>query len=190
MLQVDIAAEKRDHYGKGASRSLRRAGRTPAVLYGPRQQTPQALSLDTHAFTKALFSVHRRNSVINLEVVDGGSSTVYHVVTREIQTDPIVDNVLHADFYEISLDEPLVFQVPLRYKGKAKGVEMGGELETSMEKVSLKGKALDIPDFVEVDVAPLGPNSKLTCGELPLPAGVELVGKSDAVCVAVVGGIE
>lgn len=190
MLQVDIAAVKRDDFGKGASRSLRRSGRTPAVLYGPKLAAPQALSLDTHSFTKALFSVHRRNSVINLEVAEDGGSTVHHVVTREIQTDPIVDNVLHADFYVISLDEPLVFQVPLRYKGKAKGVDMGGELETSMVKVGLKGKALDIPDFVEIDLAPLGPNSKLTCGELPLPAGVELMGKSDAVCVAVVGGTE
>lgn len=191
MLQVDIAARKRDDFGKGASRSLRRAGRTPAVLYGPKLAEPQALSLDTHSFTKALFSVHRRNSVINLEVADdSGSSTIHHVIAREIQTDPIVDNLLHADFYVISLEEPLVFQVPLQYKGKAKGVDMGGELETAMEKVTLKGKALDIPNFIEINLAPLGPDSKLTCGELPLPAGVELVGKSDAVCVAVVGGIE
>lgn len=189
MLQVDITAQKRDGSGKGAARSLRRSGQTPAVLYGPKL-APQTLSLDTHTFTKALFSVHRRNAVINLEVADGAGSTVHHVVTREIQTDPILDNVLHADFYVISLDQPLIFQVPLRYKGKAKGVEMGGELETSMEKVTLKGKALDIPDFIEIDVTPLGVNAKLTCGELPLPAGVELAEKAEGVCVAVIGGSE
>ncbi|ADH85307.1 50S ribosomal protein L25 [Desulfurivibrio alkaliphilus] len=189
MLQVDVKAAKRDQRGKGAARSLRRAGRTPAVLYGP-QMEPQALSLDTHTFTKALFSVHRRNSVINLEVSDDGGEKIHHVVTREIQTDPILDQVLHADFYVISLDEPLVFQVPLRYRGKAKGVDMGGDLVTSLHKVSLKGKALDIPDDIEVDVSGLGPNSELTCGELSLPAGVELVQGKDEVCVAVAGGTE
>lgn len=189
MLQVDVQAAKRDDSGKGASRSLRRAGRTPAVLYGP-QIEPQALSLDTHTFTKALFSVHRRNSVFNLEVIDGDNKTLHHVVTREIQTDPIMDEVLHADFYVISLDEPLVFQVPLRYRGKAKGVDMGGDLVTSLNEVSLKGKALDIPDEIEVNVSGLGPNSELTCGVLTLPAGVELVEGKDEVCVAVVGGTE
>ncbi|MDF1615298.1 50S ribosomal protein L25 [Desulfurivibrio dismutans] len=189
MLQVDVQAAKRDQRGKGAARSLRRAGRTPAVLYGP-QIDPQALSLDTHSFTKALFSVHRRNSVINLEVSDGQNKNVHHVVAREIQTDPILDNVLHADFYVISLEEPLVFQVPLRYRGKAKGVDMGGDLVTSLYKISLKGKALDIPDEVEIDISGLGPNSQMTCGELSLPAGVELVQEKDEVCVAVVGGTE
>lgn len=189
MLQVDIAANKRDDCGKGAARSLRRAGLTPAVLYGPKI-TPQALSLDTHSFTKVLFSIHRRNSVINLEVADEQGKVVHHVITREIQTDPIADNVLHADFYVISLDEPLVFQVPLRYRGKAKGVDMGGELAISLEKVALKGKALDIPDEIVIDVSPLGPNSQRTCGELPLPTGVELVAGADKVCVAVVGGTE
>lgn len=189
MLQVDIAADKRDDRGKGAARSLRRAGRTPAVLYGPKID-PQALSLDTHSFTKALFAVHRRNAVLNLEVNDGGGKSLHHVITREIQTDPIADNVLHADFYVISLEEPLEFQVPLRYKGKAKGVDMGGDLIVSMEKVPLKGKALDIPDAVEVDLAPMGPNSKLTCAELSLPAGVELAVAGDEVCVAVAGGVE
>lgn len=190
MLQINIVAQKRDSAGKGPARSMRRAGRTPAVLYGPKLASPQPLSLDTPAFTKALFSVHRQNAVINLEVADEQGTTLHHVVTQEIQTDPIMDHVLHADFYVISLDEPLVFKVPLRYKGKARGVDMGGELETTLRRVSLKGKPLDIPDYLEIDVTPLGANSKLTCGELPLPVGVELVNKGDMVCVAVNGGTE
>ncbi len=189
MLQVDIAAQRRTKFGKGASRSMRRAGQTPAVLYGPRIE-PQSLMLDTHTFTKALFSVHRRNAVINLEITDDQGATVHHVVTREIQVDPIRNDVLHADFYVISLDEPLPFAVPLHYTGKARGVDMGGELETSLEKVNLKGKALDIPNQLEIDVTPLGPGAKLTCGDLPLPAGVFLADEADKVCVAVIGGSE
>lgn len=189
MLQVDIAANKRADFGKGAARSLRRAGRTPAVLYGPGIE-PQTLSLETHAFTQALFAVHRRNAVINLEVKDGSDSRIHHVITREIQTDPVKDNVLHADFYLISLDESLTFRVPLRYKGKARGVELGGELSITRRNISLKGKALDIPDHIEIDVAPMGSNSTLTCSEVALPPGVELADKPEGVCVAVLGGTE
>ncbi|TBV83445.1 MAG: 50S ribosomal protein L25 [Desulfobulbaceae bacterium] len=189
MLQIDIAASKRDNRGKGAARGLRRAGRTPAILYGP-EIASQALSLDTLDLTKALLSVHRRNSVINLEVTDEQGKAIHHVLTREIQVDPIDNHLLHADFLVISLEESMVFQVPLRYTGKAKGVDMGGELEVLLKKVSLKGKPLNIPDDLAIDISPLGPNTKLTCEELSLPTGVELVEDKNAVCVVVVGGTE
>ncbi|MGO8609373.1 50S ribosomal protein L25, partial [Rhizobium johnstonii] len=35
--QLTLAAETREQVGKGASRSLRREGRVPAVIYGNKQ---------------------------------------------------------------------------------------------------------------------------------------------------------
>ena len=40
-----LTAERRDRAGKGAARSIRRAGRTPAVIYGNKQE-PILISLD------------------------------------------------------------------------------------------------------------------------------------------------
>lgn len=189
MLQVEVAARMRTKFGKGAARTLRRAGQTPAVVYGPKLE-PLALELDTRSFTKALLSIHRKNAVISLEIIDGKSKSVKHVVTKEIQTDPVLNALVHADFLEISLDDSLVFEVPIHYRGKAKGVDMGGDLTIARDKVTLKGKALDIPNAIEVDVSSLGLGEKFTCATLAVPAGVALLDAADAVCVSVSGAAE
>jgi large subunit ribosomal protein L25 len=189
MLQIDMTAQVRNTFGKGASRSLRRAGQTPAVLYGQKKD-PLALACNTKDLTRGLLSIHRRNAVINLEVDEDGRSSTRHVITKEIQTDPVQDSVVHADFFEISLDEPMEFSVPINYVGKAKGVDMGGDMIVTLSKVTLKGKALDIPDSIDVDVTDMGVGAEISCKDLEVPAGVTLEDDGESVCVSISGVTE
>ncbi|HIJ78832.1 MAG: 50S ribosomal protein L25 [Desulfobulbaceae bacterium] len=189
MLQIDMTAQVRTKFGKGASRTMRRAGQTPAVIYGQKND-PLTLTCNTKDLTKGLLSIHRRNAIINLVVDEGGKSSTRHVITKEIQTDPVNDSLVHADFFEISLDDNMVFSVPLKYVGKAKGVDMGGDMLISLNKVTLRGKALDIPDFIEVNVASLGLGAEIACKDLAVPGNVALVGDVDRVCVGVSGAVE
>ncbi|MDH4321716.1 MAG: 50S ribosomal protein L25 [Desulfobulbaceae bacterium] len=182
MLKIDMAAQTRKTFGKGAARTIRRAGKTPAVLYGPKTE-PVALELNTKDFTKGLLFINRRNAVVSLNVDDG--SVTRHVMVKEIQADPIQDTLVHADFLEISLDAEMTLTVPLKFIGKAKGVDLGGDITTPIASVRLAGKPLDIPDFVEVDVTPLGIGASMSCAELVFPAGVKLVSDGTKVCAAV-----
>jgi len=185
MLQVDVSAQVRKSTGKGAARTMRRAGKTPAVIYGS-QNDPLALTLDTHSFTKTLLHLQRRNAVVNLDIETDAGLEKRHVLIKEIQVDPIHDTLKHADFYEISLDSPRTFTVPVKYSGKARGVDMGGDMIISVNEIKLKGNPLDIPDMIEVDVTPLGTNEHITCQDLDLPANVTLLDKKDKICVAVI----
>lgn len=185
MLQLDLTARVRQTFGKGAARVLRRAGQTPAVLYGPKVDS-LALELDTKSFTKALLSVHRQNVVINLDIDDGKKTSKRHVMTKELQTDPVQDTLVHADFYEISLDEPMTLDVPLKFTGKAKGVDMGGELQIAMTKVALKGNVLDLPDVIEIDVTPLMAGQSFCCKDIQIPENVKLQKDAEKVCVSVI----
>lgn len=189
MLQIEMTARVRKTVGKGAARTMRRAGNTPAIIYGP-QGDPVSLECNTKDLTLGLLSIHRKNAFINLEIDEDGKKSIRHVITREIQTDPVQDTVLHADFYEVSLDKPMVFQVPLKYVGKAKGVVLGGDMTIAKNKVSVTGKLLDIPDVIEVDVTPLDRGATLTCKDLGLSAGITLVSKGDTVCVSISGAAE
>ena len=184
MLQIDMTAQVRTAFGKGASRSLRRAGQTPAVLYGQKKD-PMTLACNTKDLTRGLLSINRNNAIISLAIDEDGKSSTRHVITKEIQTDPVQDTVVHADFFEISLDDAMAFAVPLHYLGTAKGVDMGGEMVISMKTVKLKGKALDIPDFIEVDVNALVIGTDITCKNLAIPSNVALEVDGDSVCVAV-----
>lgn len=184
MLQLEIAASIRTTVGKGAARTMRMNGQTPAVVYGKKSE-PVALQLDTRSLSKALLGVHRQNYIINLNIDDGKGQGTRSVITKEIQSDPVHDTIVHADFYEISLDDPMSFSVPVKITGKAKGVGLGGELHLGITKVTLRGKALDIPDFVEIDVTELGVGDSMLCKQIAIPEGVTLVGNGDGVLATV-----
>ncbi len=184
MLQLDIAASIRTTVGKGAARTMRMKGLTPAIVYGKKSE-PVALQLDTRLLTKALLGVHRQNYIINLNIDDGTNHGTRLVITKEIQSDPVQDTIVHADFYEISHDDTMSFSVPVKITGKAKGVGMGGELHLGITKITLRGKALAIPDFVEIDVTDLGLGDSMQCKQIAIPDGVSLVGNGDGVLVSV-----
>ncbi len=185
MLKFDIAAKVRQDFGKGAARSLRRSGSTPAILYGP-GNVSLPLSLETKAFTKELLKIHGNNVVVGLEIIGDKENSKRHVMLKEIQKDPVHDTLVHADFYEISLDTPLTLPVPLRFVGVAKGIDMGGELHVVMDVVQVKGLPLDLPDAIEVDITSLemgGPG--ITCGALNIPESVTIQEEAQKVCVIV-----
>ncbi len=181
MLQVEMSASVRKGTGKGAMRRLRLEGKTPAVVYG-RGSEALALELETASFFQKLLEVYRKNCVVTLKVDDGSTR---HVLIKEVQTDPIRDTLIHADFLEIDLSSARRFTVPLVFSGKAKGVDLGGELEVAKNEIELEGSPLDIPDDINVDVTPLKIGDKITVGSLSIPQGVKLISKAEAVCVAV-----
>lgn len=186
MLRVDMAATLRQNFGKGAARTLRRAGMTPAVLYGQGNESV-SLSLETRGFTKQLVKIHGQNVVVALDVEGDGVNQKRHVMLKEVQKNPVTDLPIHADFYEISLEQPMTLPVSLRLHGQAKGVDLGGVLNVARHEVHLKGLPLDIPDWIEADITSLELGGKgLICGDLAIPENVELLDEAETVCVSVI----
>ncbi len=182
MLQVDMSASKRESSGKGAMRRLRVSGNTPAVLYGNNNEV-YSLQLETAPFLKSLFQINRKNAVVNLSI--NGENT-RHVLVREIQTDPVHDTLIHADFYEIDVMKARRFTVPVELTGKAKGLEFGGEMVTHKAAVELEGAPLDIPDVVKVDVSDLDIGDSICFSEMGIPANVKMVADGSSLCVEVI----
>lgn len=184
MLQFDLTAQVRDTFGKGGSRRLRMAGLTPAVVYGNKTEAV-ALQMDTKELTQTLLKVQRRNAVYTLHIKKDDTEVCHHVMVKELQTAPVSDQLVHADFCAISLDAPLTFTVPVNFVGKAKGVDLGGDMTIFVRSVVLRGRPLDIPETLEKNISNLGVDEKYTCADLDIPANVELLSDKDAVCVSV-----
>lgn len=185
MLQYDMTAQVRKTFGKGAARTLRRDGQTPGVLYGPKKDVV-ALQMGTRPFTKILLDSLRRNAIINLEIEGGKKKEKRQVMLKEVQTDPIKDTLIHADFYEISMKTPMTLMVPITFTGKPVGVDLGGEMDVAVKELPLKGLVLDFPDALELDVASLNIGDRLTCKDITIPANMSLEKSEDTVCVSVV----
>lgn len=176
METVEITIERRQDQGKGPMRRLRSAGRVPAVLYGAKR-TVASITASAAEFEQKL--VHLEGSHLIRLLHAGGSDAELHermVLLREMQRHPVTGVVLHADFYEVDLTERLRVSVPLHFIGKPVGVVAGGILQPILREVEVECLPTEIPEFIEIDVSPLGIHEAVHLNELTLPAGVTPVG--------------
>jgi large subunit ribosomal protein L25 len=182
MLKIEINASIRKETKKGAMRQLRLQGMTPAVVYGGGSEAVP-LKLDTRSFYQQLLDVYRKNAIVSLNLDDG---TTKHVLIHEVQTDPVKDTLVHADFIEIDVKKPRVFEVPITYKGSAPGVEMGGVLNTILHTLAIESAPMDVPDEFVVDISGLGMNESIQVNTIDIPGNVTLVSDPEGSCVSVV----
>lgn len=184
MLQYDVNAKVRTAFGKGAARRMRSAKITPAVLYGHKVDNV-ALELDSKSMTKTLMEIQGQNAVLTLNIDGVDERPTRHVMVQEVQVDPVRDTLVHSDFLEVNLEKPLTLSVPVVFTGKAKGVDMGGEVIYNKTSVLLKGLVLDIPDNVTIDISELNLNDSLQIKDLEIPANVTLEDEEEITCVSV-----
>lgn len=185
MDAVEITIERRAESGKGSVRRLRRSGVVPAVFYGPKRSTV-AINVNAAEFEKKL--LHLEGSHL-IRLINGGGDTELHdkmALLREKQLHPVTGLVLHADFYEVDLTERLVVSIPLHFIGKAAGVVVGGILQPILREIEVECLPTEIPEFVELDVSPLGIHEALHVSDLTLPTGVTPVGDPTRTVVTVV----
>lgn len=182
MLQVEMSASVRTGSGKGPMRQLRMEGMTPAVVYGGGAEALK-LQMDTKSLMAKLLKHYRHNTVVTLDIENEGTKSV---VIGEVQTDPVRDTLVHVDFCEIDLEKERAFEVPAVYEGTPVGVDLGGVLSVHKATITIKGKPLDIPDEVTVDITKLAIGDDLKCSVFTIPENVTMLTDAEAVAVAVV----
>lgn len=171
-----LTASTRAGVGKGAARSLRREGRTPAVIYGHKRE-PQALAIETRELERLLDRFPIGGTVVEL-ALDGRT---YRTLIREVQRHPVKRLILHVDFQELVAGEKVVTKVPLRFHGTPEGVRVGGGvLEEHLHELTIEVDPANLPPQVDVDVSGLGVGKTLHVGDLTLPAGVTVMDDAEA----------
>ncbi|MEE8576370.1 MAG: 50S ribosomal protein L25, partial [candidate division Zixibacteria bacterium] len=163
MKEISLAATRRDESGKGIARRTRRAGRIPAVVYGP-EIDPVGVAVDERAFRAAL-KTSGTAAIFNLDV-EGDSKKV---IIREIQRDPVTSDVVHLDFHAISMNKPIHMAIPIRFVGESAGVKLGGIQQTTMRELDVSCLPTEIPDTIEIDVTELGIGDSVHVRELDIP---------------------
>lgn len=179
MLDVNdtIVAEGRAPGGKGSARKLRRAGRTPAIAYGP-QQEPRYLSLEPKAFVLQRFRFGRGH-IFNLQANDGQSPKQFKCLIKEIQVDPVSREVQHVDLYAVDMKRPIRVEVTIELSGKAAGIIEGGMLSQVLRSVEVLCLPDRVPTKLTADVTPLKLGESLHLSDIKLPEGVKFTAHSD-----------
>ena len=176
MKSITIQGTKRESVGKKSTKALRDAELVPCVVYGGAETLN--FSAEERAFKGLVYTPEAHT--VSIEV-DGQTIPA---VLQDIQFHPITDKILHADFYQLSEDKPVVMEVPVRLTGRAKGVVSGGALRQSFRKLKLKALPANLPDEIVVDVTPLKIGNKLYVGDIKTE-GFTFMHPDNAVVVAV-----
>lgn len=171
MAMMELAADRRSGTGKGINRKRRAGGRIPGVIYGKGLET-RAIEFDRKSLEKFLATARRGTVVVRMTVRDGSEGKESYAVLKEVQTNPRTDSVTHVDFYEVALGQKFRVEVPIKIRGKAAGIEMGGILEVVMRSIEVACTPDNVPGFVEVDVTSLGIGQSLTLANVKFPEGV------------------
>lgn len=170
---VSISVEKREGFGTGNSRRLRRSGQVPAILYG-RGVDNIALSVQDSNVAKLL----GHTGIVELNSDFTGKRTA---ILKAVTHNPINGKVTHIDFHAVKDDEVITVPVPVVSFGEPVGLKQGGQLEQVMRDIEIECLPAAVPEVIKVDVSALDMDQAFHVGDLKLAEGLKASGDSDAV---------
>ncbi len=186
-MDTQLDAARREGFGKNASRRLRQAGKLPAVLYrgeSPEQATAIPVTVDPKVLLGLMHSESGVNTLISLRVPGAAEAKV---LIKEYQLDPVTHELLHVDFYRVSMDKPIMVTVPILLKGEALGVkQQGGLLDFVNRDVAIECLPAEIPEHIELDVTELALGEGIRLRDVVVGVGWKPVSDLEMMLVHVV----
>jgi len=176
----EIKAETREITGKKVN-SLRQKGIIPAVLYG-HEKKPVNLSVAAKDFL-AVFKKAGETSLVEL-IVDGKKR---NVLVHDLARNPLTEEVIHVDFFEVRMDEKIKTKVPLVFVGESMAIKSdGGVLVRALQEVEIEALPKDLPKEIIIDISPLKTfENKLLVKDIAVAGSIKILAGLDDVVALV-----
>ena len=171
MNKITLNVEQRYETGKGPARRLRMMAKAPAIFYGKKAE-PINLAVDTHDFVTQMEKAGH-NPLFDLKIATDAGEITKIALLKDRQTRPVDGKVLHLDFIQVFMDEPIEVVTPLEFVGKAIGVEKGGMFQVAAREIRVSCLPDNIPDVIVVDVSKIEMGHSIHVGQITLPEGVK-----------------
>lgn len=188
MELMKLNALVRDKLGKGPSRRLRSQGFIPSVLYGPRMENVH-LAINAKELRKVLSSTAGKNVLINLTVQHPDRTEGRTVMLKDYQVHSIKRTLIHADLYEISMEEKIRVTVPVHLVGSSPGVEKGGNLSQVLRELEIECLPGDIPERIDVDISNLDLGGSIHVDDLPVSEKFNILTDGRTAIVTIAGPV-
>ena len=179
MEKVIIEARERKTINKRSRNSLRNEGRVPGVLYGSRLE-PIAIDVNRVAINPVVFSA--KTHLLSLKL-DGHDD--YECVVKDVQFDPVSDEIVHFDLIGLTRGENIELEVPVQLLGSAAGVKEGGLLQVSLHKLNIECLPINIPQSLEIDITNLNVGDSIHVADLSFE-NITILNPEDTIVVSVV----
>ncbi|PYI50218.1 50S ribosomal protein L25 [Paenibacillus flagellatus] len=176
LLKAEIRS---DRVTKSDLKQMRDHGKVPAVVYGKKvPSTPIVID------EKQLAAVLRRNphSIIEMDIPEVGK---HPVMISGMQRDSIQRHLLHIDFHQINMDEPVRTTVALEFTGESPAQKEGGVLTAVLHEVEVRCLPNHLPTAIAVDISGLQLGESFLAKDLRLPPEIELKTDENAVLATI-----
>jgi len=186
-MTIEINATTRKAQGTGASRRLRKSGRTPGIVYGSGDIA--IIELDHNELYHKLRQEAFHASVLTLNL-EGKKESVQ---LRDFVMHPFRQQVQHIDFQRVDMKKKMHIKVPLHFLNAdiAPGVKTGGgKISHVMNELEITCLPKDLPAFIEVDLGKLELGHSVHVADLKLPNGVEAAAHGTHTAEAVVATVQ
>jgi large subunit ribosomal protein L25 len=175
--QIKLNVEKRtEENGKLAE--LRVNGYLPAVIYGPNIES-ESIKVKKQDFEEA-FQTAGESQLIDLTI--NGKKEAKTLI-KDVQRDPVKDNILHVDFYQVDMDKKIDVVIPINFINEPPAVkELGGTLVKTIESLEATCLPGDLVDKFDVDLSPLNSfEDYIRISDLNIPENIQIYQKDDAI---------
>ena len=173
MEEIFLEAELREGKGRAKAKDLRDSGYLPSVVYSHGKDA-LSIKFSKSALLKLVHQHRLESSIINIKIKDEKKAKARPCLIKEIQYDPVHEDIIHVDFNEISLTEAIKVNVPVETKGEAVGVKQeGGSLEHLLWEIEVECLPTNIPKNIEVDITSLKLGEAIHIKDIVFPSGVK-----------------
>ncbi|PYO02825.1 MAG: 50S ribosomal protein L25 [Candidatus Rokuibacteriota bacterium] len=172
MQTQELTIKRREGTGKQVAKRLRRSGVVPAVLYGGAKL--ETVAVDPRAVLRIIHGHEGSTQLLTLKFEGDAGSRM--AIIRDLQFDPVSENLLHVDLQEVTADRAITVRVAVHPVGEAAGVkEQKGILNVVLHEIEVSCLPTQIPERIDADVSALMIGDVLTVAELRVPEGVRVV---------------
>lgn len=185
MARITINAKVRERKGKETARKIRRNKEVPAIFYGPDIE-PVMLTVGYSQLQAISRKASFENVMCELVIESNGKQDKKMAMVKDIQIDPIKDRILHADFYQVSMDKELTIDVPIHLVNTPIGVSKGGILEQTLREITISCLPANFVEHIDVDVSGLDIGDSLHIEDIKIPEGIKILERSDTAIATVV----
>ena len=178
--KIELNAQKREVLGSKV-KQLRRTGYLPAVLYGKNQESIP-LQIPVKDFHKAFVSAGE-STLIFLNV-DGQT---YPTIIHDIAKDAVSDEILHADFYKVRLDEKIKAKVAVVFQGESPAVkDLGGIFVRNINELEIEALPQDLPHEIVIEMSVLkNIGDQILVKDLKLDSKLKVVAEAEEIVATI-----
>ena len=178
---LELSSKLRSETGRQNKR-IRKQGFIPAILYGHKVKN-LALLVERQDFEKT-YQEAGESTLIKLKI-DGKERVV---LIHDVAKDPVSDESIHIDFYQVKMDETIKVEVPLIFTGQSAAVkEKEGVLVKNIQSLEVEALPQDLPHEIQVDISSLKTfDDNIYIKNLKLPSQVKIEAQPEEVIASVI----